>query len=165
MKSRRRVNSTVMLLHHRIMTLLILASMLALTFAVCVNAQDQDTHLKCPVTRESLIELGWPTVVKPVVPAYPPLAAARRISGRVRIDVDINSKGVVTAARAITGDKLLADAAQKAALRWTFGQTANGARAIPLTFRFRGVDYIPPAKKPECGGSPYTVEIIRRAIT
>ena len=112
-----------MLLHHRNLARLILSGIVGLTIAACVKAQDQETHLKCPVTRESLIELGWPTVVKPVVPAYPQLAAARRISGPVRVHVDVNSKGTVTAARVILGDKLLGDAAQKAALRWTFGST------------------------------------------
>jgi TonB family protein len=149
-----------MLLHHRNMSRFLMAGIVVFLLTPLVNAQDEETHIKCPVTRESLIQLDWPGVVESVIPAYPALAAAQRISGPVRVDVDINPKGTVTAARVVTGDKLLAEAAQKAALRWTFRPTDNGSHSISLTFTFRDVDYVPPKEKPECGTSPYTVEIM-----
>ena len=146
------------------MARLLLAGIIVFSLAWLVEAQDQETHIKCPVTRELLIELGWPGVVESAIPAYPALAAAKRISGRVRIDVDISPKGTVTAARVVTGEKLLGDAAQKAALRWTFRRTDKGADSIPLKFIFRDVDYVAPKEEPECGASPYTVEILWQGI-
>src|SRR5262245_45942625 len=98
---------------------------LFMTLAVRGQEPNSEVHIKCPITRELLTQLDWPRVVRKVVPAYPAVAAARRISGPVRIDVDIDSKGAVTTARVITGDKLLGDAAQKAALRWTFQPPAT----------------------------------------
>ncbi|HEX6187719.1 MAG TPA: TonB family protein [Pyrinomonadaceae bacterium] len=164
MKTRRPVNSDVMLLHPTNVIRLVLATTILFSIALLANGQDQEVHLKCPITRELLIQLDWPGVVKSVIPAYPAIAAARRISGPVRVDVDINPNGTVTAARVISGDKILSDAAKDAALRWTFRPTANGAQSIPLNFIFRPVDYVAPKEKPECGTSPYTVEILRVAI-
>src|SRR3954469_14744594 len=122
MNSRRRVNSNVMLLHLTNMVRSVDLAVICLVVTLAIQGQEpnSEVHIKCPITRELLAQLDWPRVARKVVPAYPALAAARRISGAVRIDVEIDSKGTVTAARVITGDKLLGDAAQKAALRWTF---------------------------------------------
>jgi TonB family protein len=140
-------------------------AVILLFLTTAVRAQDQEHHLKCPVTREQLIQLEWPLVINSVSPDYPETAASKRISGPVRVDVDVNAKGIVTAARVITGDKVLADAAQKAALRWTFGSTDNGMHALQLNFMFRAVTYVPPTEKPECEGSPYTIDVLWRATT
>jgi len=165
MKSRRRVNSTVGLLHQSIVRIVPIAVIcLVVTLAVQGQEPNSEVHIKCPITRELLAQLDWPRVVRKVTPAYPALAAARRISGPVHVDVDIDSKGIVTAARVITGDKLLGDAAQKAALRWTF-QPPDSVHSIPLTFVFREVTYVAPKDQPECGTSPYTVEILWSGIT
>ena len=154
-----------MLLHPKNPMRILLVGILTLLLSPLAQAQetDQETHIKCPITRESLLELDWPGVVKSVIPAYPAIAAAKRISGTVRVDVDINPKGAVTAARVITGEKLLGDAAQTAALRWNFKPTDNGAHSIPLTFVFHGLGYVSPKEKPECGSSPYRVDIEWRA--
>ena len=134
-----------------------------LTVMVSAQATDQETHIKCPVTRESIIKLGWPGVARSVIPAYPAVAAAKRISGDVRVDVDVDPNGVVTAARVITGHKLLAAPSREAALRWTFHSTER-MHSISLHFIYRDVDYVPPKEKPECDGSPYTVEILWIAV-
>ena len=124
-----------------------------------VRAQDTETHIKCPVTRESIIQLEWPRVTTSVIPDYPAIAAAQRVSGSVRVEVEIDSKGVVSSARVITGHKLLGAAALEASLRWKF-QSPESVHSILLTFIFRDVDYVAPKEKPECGASPYSVEVL-----
>ena len=140
-------------------------ALILLFVTTAVRAQDQEIHLKCPVTREQLIQLDWPRVITSASPDYPETAASRRISGPVRVDVDVNPKGIVTAARVISGDKLLVDVARKAALRWIFASTDNGMRALQLNFVFRDVTYVPPSEKPECGVSPYTIDVLWQATT
>jgi TonB family protein len=144
---------------------ILLISLLLLFLTLQVRAQNpaQAIHFKCPITRELLLTLDWPRVTTSTIPAYPAIAAAKRISGLVRVVVDISPKGTVTAARVITGDKLLREAAKKAAFRWIFEPTENGAHSIPLNFIFRDVDYVASKRKPECGSSPYETEILWRA--
>src|SRR5438105_9367393 len=118
--SRRRVNSTVMLLHPinamRILFLLVVS----LFLPSLVHGQDQEMRLGNPITREQVLALDRqrPTVLRAIVPAYPPIAASKRISGTVLIDVDIDPKGNIIEARPIIGGKYLRDSARKAALRW-----------------------------------------------
>lgn len=126
-------------------------------------AQDQETRLSNPVTREQLLALDCPTVVRSVMPAYPAIAAARRISGPVLVDVDINPAGDVSAARVVIGEKLLCNSARKAALRWQFVADAASTRSVRLTFTFLAVDYVAPKDKP-AATSPYRVEIERLAM-
>lgn len=149
-----------MLVHmKRIVSIVSLAAVsMFLTVAVSAQAPDQEPHIKCPVTSESIIRLDWPKVARSVIPAYPAVAAAKRISGPVRVDVEVDPKGSVTAARVITGHQLLAAASREAALRWTF-QPTESKHSISLHFIYRAVDYVEPKEKPECDGSPYTVDI------
>ena len=139
------------------MPIVIVIGFLLLTSTI--YAQDQETRLDNPITRKQLLELGYPTVVRSVMPAYPPIAVARRISGPVMVDVDINPQGNVSAVRVVIGEKLLRSSARKAALRWRFkvGDTAS-LRSVRLTFVFLNVDYVAPKDKP-AATSPYRVEI------
>jgi len=100
-----------------------------------------------------------PDVVRVVIPAYPAIAAAKRISGVVLVDVEINTEGNVIAANPITGDEVLRKAAKVAALDWRFKPLADGkGHSIRLTFIFHDVSYVAPNKKPEFT-SPYQAEI------
>src|SRR4051794_19522306 len=87
-----------------------------------------------------------PKVVKKIWPGYPALAAARRISGTVLVDVQVDQTGKVTEATPLTGHKLLRDAAKKAAVLWQFNETSKDVpmRTVRLTFIFHKVSYVPP---------------------
>ena len=121
-----------------------------LVLAASVNAQE----------RKSTPDDEAPVVTRRVTPPYPALARAQRISGAVLVDVDVDSQGKVTKAVAITGDKLLRDVAQKAALFWQFnGANSAGTRSVRLTFIFHDRDYVAPEKEPKFR-CPYELEII-----
>lgn len=55
-----------------------------------------------------------------VEPVYPELAKRMRIGGTVRVEVTIATDGTVTGAKAISGNKMLAPAAEEAIKKWKF---------------------------------------------
>jgi len=77
-------------------------------------------------------------VINAVKPAYPPIAAARRISGKVVVVVDVDVNGMVTEAHAQSGHPVLLTAAQNAAGRWRFNSARQdvGIRSAKLIFNF-----------------------------
>jgi TonB family protein len=106
-----------------------------------------------------VLAIERPVVLNAVIPAYPVVAAAKRISGAVLVDVEINGEGNVIAAVPITGHELLRNAAKKAVLGWRFKPLADGkSHSMRLTFIFHDVSYVAPEKKPEFM-SPYQVEV------
>jgi TonB family protein len=71
------------------------------------------------------------TATHQVGPAYPPLARAARVSGRVVVEVTIDASGNVTLAKAISGHPLLKSAALDAARQWRFRPSnAQGTAVI-----------------------------------
>jgi len=54
-------------------------------------------------------------------PEYPPLAKQMRVSGEVRLDVYLNEDGSVDKVHVVSGNALLAGAAQNAIKQWKFG--------------------------------------------
>jgi TonB family protein len=54
-------------------------------------------------------------------PEYPPLAKQMRVSGEVRLDVYLNEDGSVDKVHVVSGNALLAGAAQNAVKQWKFG--------------------------------------------
>ena len=95
-----------------------------------------------------------------IAPAYPPIAAARKVSGAVLIDVKVHPAGEVVEASVVSGPKLLREAARKAALRWRFKPSGvgNGVRSVRLTFIFHEASYVPPDEEPAFT-CPYQVEV------
>ena len=80
-----------------------------------------------------------PRVMKAVAPKdYPPLASAAMVSGKVKIDVRIDSTGGVIAAQIVEGHPLLKDISKTAALHWKFARSEEAAneRTAQLTFTF-----------------------------
>ena len=59
-------------------------------------------------------------VITKVPPEYPALAKRQRIAGIVEVEVDINEKGNVVRAKAISGPILLRGAAEGALMKWKF---------------------------------------------
>ncbi len=86
-----------------------------------------------------------PVVERAIKPAYPPIAAAKRVSGTVIIDVEIESDGSVRKATVKNGPALLRKTAREAALRWVFNsaESSGRARVAQLVFIFHPVDYVP----------------------
>jgi TonB family protein len=110
-----------------------------------------------------------PKVIKAVAPKnYPPLAAAARIGGKVKVEVKIDAEGNVASAKIIEGHPLLKDISKSTALRWKFvpSQENDKERTAQLTFTFtpwserkeeeRGVTTFLP---------PYEIEIVGGTVT
>lgn len=70
-------------------------------------------------TRKPAGELTAAAIEHPT-PAYPPLAKAARVSGKVEVEVVIDQRGNVTDARAVSGHPLLKDSAVASARQWKF---------------------------------------------
>jgi TonB family protein len=66
-------------------------------------------------------------------PAYPPIAAAARASGEVKVQVIIDVDGAVIAASAISGHPLLQAAAVKAARDARFAPTKLNGEPVKVT--------------------------------
>jgi TonB family protein len=76
------------------------------------------------------------SVIKAVAPAaYPPLA--RGASGKVVVELTIDSEGNVTAAKAIKGNPLLYNSSLVAARKWQFSSEKDkDIRFVYVTFNF-----------------------------
>ena len=100
-----------------------------------------------------------PVPTSRIVPAYPPVAAARRVSGAVLVDVKVTAEGKVTEASVVSGPELLRGSAKKAASLWRFKPSGAGApQAVRLTFIFHDSSFAPPAKEPAFT-CPYQAEV------
>ncbi|HKO60053.1 MAG TPA: energy transducer TonB [Pyrinomonadaceae bacterium] len=103
-----------------------------------------------------------PEVILAVAPNYFPLALSTHTSGEVIVEVKINSEGVVTAVRAISGKAILIADSKYVARRWKFISTTDkrSTRTTRLTFVYRlvpkgtPIDQLLPLFKP-----PYRVEV------
>lgn len=111
--------------------------------------------LASPLT---ILAADLPRVANRSIPAYPVIAVANKVSGAVLVDVEVNAEGKVTEANAISGPKLLREAAKQASLRWRFEPASGGAYSLRLTFIFHEASYVAPKKKPQFT-SPYQVEV------
>lgn len=59
-------------------------------------------------------------VQRRVPPTYPELAKRMRIGGTVRVEVTVAADGSVTEAKTVSGNKMLAPAAEDAIRKWKF---------------------------------------------
>lgn len=82
-----------------------------------------------------------------VQPVYPPLALAAKVSGEVVVEVNIDEKGEVIKARALSGHALLKDSATAAARGWKFKPFIVDGTSVKvtgtLTFNFDPETYVP----------------------
>jgi TonB family protein len=92
-----------------------------------------------------------PRVVYAVRPAYPAVAAAKRISGTVIVDVEIDPKGLVKTATVRSGSSILRKAAKDAAVRWRFNgaESSDSFRSAQLIFIFHPTSYVPEPDEPD----------------
>lgn len=66
-------------------------------------------------------------------PAYPPVAKAARVSGTVVVQITIDERGCVVAARAVSGHPLLQAAAAQAASQACFSPTRLSGQPVKVT--------------------------------
>jgi TonB family protein len=105
-----------------------------------------------------------PSVVQAVAPVYPPIAASAGASGKVVIEAQVDSRGIVTSVRTLEGLKLLGKAAEDSARRWVFAPTSEHAsiRVVCLTFTFKLMpDDVAPDELLPIFMPPYHVEVRR----
>ena len=94
--------------------------------------------LNVSAQEKGVSETGKKDVViegKPIsipVPPYPKKARPEMAGGTVEVQVTINEKGKVIAAKAISGHQLLRSAAEKAALKAKFTPTLSGEKPIKV---------------------------------
>jgi len=84
------------------------AGALALALILCLPIRGADDHLDRPIKH-------W------VPPAYPEMARRLRVSGVVRVAATVAPDGSVTSTKTVSGNHILAGAAEEAVLRWKFG--------------------------------------------
>src|SRR5882757_5179731 len=111
----------------------------------------------------SLQDTECPIPISAVRPPYPPIARAKKISGTVLVDVQVNSAGKVVEAKPIMGTELLQTVARQAALEWRFKpfkpfKSVSGTYSVRLTFIFHDAAYVAPEKKPDFT-APYQIEL------
>ena len=94
-------------------------------------------------------------------PPYPALARAKRISGTVLVDVQVDAaEGKVTEANPVTGPEILRHVSKQAALGFRFKPLAASGHtySVRLTYIFHEESDVEPAKKPDFT-SPYQIDI------
>jgi TonB family protein len=70
-----------------------------------------------------------------VEPKYPPIARAARAGGPVMVEIEIDTQGTVTAARAVAGHPLLQAVTVQAARQWKFQPFTEGGAAVRVIGR------------------------------
>jgi TonB family protein len=80
------------------------------------------------------------TAISKPAPVYPPIARAARASGEVVVMVKLDECGNVVAAKAVSGNPLLQQAAVQAAYDWRFAPTRLSGKPVKvsgtITFNF-----------------------------
>lgn len=74
-------------------------------------------------------------VVARTAPTYPELAKKMHLSGKVRIELEVNPAGSVTAAKMVGGNPVFETSAVQAVKQWKF-ETAQGATKGVITVEF-----------------------------
>ena len=96
-----------------------------------------------PVKTPEWINMGNLTAanaIRMVTPVYSPIAQRANIEGRVTVEVEINEKGDVVSAKAVSGHPLLRGSAEDAASKSKFRPAMFGSQAIKgkgsITYNF-----------------------------
>lgn len=81
-------------------------------------------------------QASFPVVEHFSAPVYPAVARAVRATGTVIVSVEIDEKGRVLSAKAITGHPLLQRSAENASKKWSFS-SLPGLHFVALRFEFK----------------------------
>ena len=63
-----------------------------------------------------------------IAPHYPEIARRMHVSGSVRVEATVNADGTVAATKAVTGNRMLSDAAEDAVRKWKFVPAAEQSK-------------------------------------
>lgn len=70
-----------------------------------------------------------------VAPVYPEIAKRMRIGGVVKLEATVDADGKVTGVKAVSGNRMLAEAAENAVKKWTFvPASAGGDVSVEVNF-------------------------------
>lgn len=106
------------------------------------KAGEKSTGERPPESQRPItdVDLVPGKALKKVQPKYPKEAKKARVTGTVQVKVVVDEKGKVAKADAISGEPLLHQAAEKAALKWRFEPTLLFGKPVKvsalLTFNF-----------------------------
>ena len=93
--------------------------------------------MKPPIKPSVELVEGSPEMKTPVsIPAYPPLARAALVQGRVALSLTVDASGAVSAATITSGHPLLKGAVETEARKWRFPDEASG-KALNFVFEFK----------------------------
>lgn len=115
--------------------------------------------------RHQSLPIEQPAVVMAVAPDFPPTAVASNTSGKLVIEVQVNTTGMVTEAKVVEGHALFRAAKkfyEATARRWRFAAASEGAglRTARLTFVFKIMSKdTPPDELTSIFMPPYQVEV------
>jgi TonB family protein len=70
-----------------------------------------------------------------VPPVYPEIAKRMRITGEVQLEATVDAKGKVKDVKPVSGNHVLAAAAQDAVRQWRF-EAGDGDSVVPVTINF-----------------------------
>jgi TonB family protein len=73
-----------------------------------------------------------------VSPIYPDIAKRMHVSGTVNIEATVDADGKVSSAKALSGNPLLAPAAEDAVRKWRF-EPGQGPSKVPVVINFTPV--------------------------
>jgi len=90
---------------------------------VVVKAFDFETNLEAKA-------------IKKVTPVYPPLAIRKRVEGKVKIGMQLDSDGLVSKAEFMEGNALFKPASLEAAKQWGFPKSMGGTTGHVI-FKFQ----------------------------
>ena len=74
-------------------------------------------------------------IIARVQPEYPAIARQQKVTGRVEVEADVDEKGVVVRAQAVSGPMLLRGAAEQAVTKWKFKPASIEGVNIPSKAR------------------------------
>jgi hypothetical protein len=98
-------------------------------------------------TRPQARPVEGPAVIQAVAPIFPIPDKGNIAMGSVIVEVQIDSKGTVTEAKAVQGHPNLYPVSERAAKRWLFAAAPDSRlRTVRLTFVFRVMDVLVPAE-------------------
>ncbi len=76
-------------------------------------------------------------VVARTAPTYPELAKKMHLSGKVKVDVDVNAAGSVTSAKMVGGNPVFEVSAIEAVKQWKFESAQTATKGV-ITIEFSG---------------------------
>jgi TonB family protein len=119
------------IVRRRVFATLLSVNLLIIPVALANSTAQKETSSE-QMVRKTSDELRSAAVTR-VVPVYPPIANAARVSGEVMVEITVNELGDVISAQVISGHELLRDAAFRAARGWKFRPAQVNGKAVKVT--------------------------------